>query len=129
MRRVTIPLQGREMPLCFSLRVMKSCGEHFGGLEGLDGALSARDGDAIQTLCSCVWLLSQMLEAGYRYDQANGAEAVKPPDEEDLLDCFGMDDLAALQRSLMEAMGASNTRTVEADAPKNAGAAPEAAAS
>ena len=113
MKRVTIPIRGKEMPLCFSLRVMKACGDRFGGLEGLDGALSGNR-DAIQALCNCTWLLAQMLDAGYRYDKENGQDAVKPPDEDALLDTFGMDDLAELRASLLTAMTASNQRTVEA---------------
>ena len=119
MKRVTIPIRGEEMPLCFSLRVMKACGGRFGGLEGLDGALSG-NGDAIQALFNCTWLLAQMLDAGYRYDKENGQDAVKPPDEDALLDTFGLDDLAELRASLMTAMTASNQRTVEAEPGKNA---------
>lgn len=119
MKRVTIPIRGKEMPLCFSLRVVKACGDRFGGLEGLDAALTG-SGDAIQALCSCTWLLAQMLDAGYRYDKENGVEAVKPPDEDVLLDTFGLDDLNDLRHSLMTAMSASNERTVEAEPGKNA---------
>lgn len=119
MKRVTIPIRGREMPMCFSLRVMKACGDRFGGLDGLDAALTG-DGDPIQALCGCTWLLAQMLDAGYRYDKENGVEAVKPPDEDALLDTFGLDDLAELRGSLMTAMTASSKRTVEAEPGKNA---------
>lgn len=119
MKRVTIPIRGREMPLCFSLRVVKACGDRFGGLDGLDAALTG-GGDAIQALCNCTWLLCQMLDAGYRYDAADGKDAVKPPDEEALLDTFGLDDLADLQGNLMAAMTASNQRSVEAAPGKNA---------
>lgn len=119
MKRVTIPIMGREMPMCFSLRVMKACGDRFGGLEGLDDAL-AGGGDPIQALCNCTWLMAQMLDAGYRYDKENSVEAVKPPDEDALLDTFGLDDLAELRGSLMTAMTASSERTVEAEPGKNA---------
>ena len=118
MKRVTIPLRGKEYPMCFSLRVVKACGERFGGLEGLDEALTG-GGDSLHALGNCVWLLAQMLDGGYRFDCANGGEAVKPPTEADLLDLFGMDDLADLQSNMMSAMAAGNTRTVEADPEKN----------
>lgn len=122
MRRAEIPIRGTTYPMCFSLRVVKACGEKFGGLDGLDTALTG-GGDALEALNNCIWLLSQMLDAGARYDRANGTEPVTPPDEDTLLDTFGLDDLATLRGSLAEAMTASNERTVEAEPGKNGGAA------
>lgn len=118
MKRVEIPIRGTAYPMCFSLRVVKACGEKFGGLDGLDTALTG-GGDALEALNNCIWLLSQMLDAGARYDRANGTEAAAPPDEDALLDTFGLDDLADLRGSLAVAMTASNERTVEAEPGKN----------
>ncbi len=120
MRKVTIPLQGVEYSLCFSLRVVQACGEHFGGLDNMDSALSGGDGDPVKAIGDCVWLLSRMLDAGFRYERENGAEPLQPPTEDALLDRFGLDDLADLQMSLMEAMTAGKERTVEVEEPKNA---------
>jgi len=127
MKKVTIPLYGVEYPLCFSLRVVQACGEHFGGLNNMDSALSGGDGDPVKAIGDCVWLLSRMLDAGFRYELANGAEPPKPPTEDALLDRFGLDDLAELQISLMSAMAAGKERTVEVEEPKNAGATQEQA--
>lgn len=119
MKRVEIPIRGTSYPMCFSLRVVKACGDKFGGLDGLDTALTG-GGDALDALSNCIWLLGQMLDAGYRYDRTNGGEPVQPPDEDALLDTFGLDDLAGLKNSLTAAMTASNERSVEAEPGKNA---------
>lgn len=123
MKKVMIPLQGVEYPLCFSLRVVQACGERFNGLENMDQAFSGA-GDPVHTIGDCIWLLSRMLDAGYRYELGNGAEAKKPPTEDALWDNFSLDDLAELQLHLVEAMNAGKERTVEVEAPKN-GEAPE----
>ena len=83
----------------------------------------------MKALDNSVWLLAQLLEGGYRYDRAEGREALKPPSAEDLLDRFGMDDLGELQQNMMAAMVAGSQRTVEAEPGKNGEAAQETAAS
>lgn len=119
MKRIELPVAGKTYPLCFSLRVVQSIGEKFGGVEQMDTALTG-GGDALTALKNCVWMLVQMLEAGARYDRGNGAEPAPPPDEDDLLDLFGLDDLADLKGSLMAAIAAGKERTVEAEPGKNA---------
>ena len=59
-----------------------------------------------------------MLDAGYRYNKANGLEALPPPDGEALLDLL---DLPELQALLLGAIAGDSARTVEAEPPKNAG--------
>lgn len=117
MKKVTISMLGTEYPLCFSLRVVRSCGEHFGGLENMDIALTS--GGAENSIAECIWLLSQMLDAGYRYELCEGKEAQKPPTEDALMDQFGLEDLADLQQCLTDTMNAGKERTVEAEAQKN----------
>ena len=118
MKQIELPVNGTEYPLCFSLRVVKACGERFGGLDSLSSALTG-GGNAIEALNNVVWLLAQMLDAGCRLAQANGVEADAPPDEDALLDVFGLDDLAELRQRLTLAMSAGNARTVEAKPGKN----------
>lgn len=122
MKRALISVGGNELPMCFSLRVVNACGEKFGGLEGLEAALTG-GGDPLSALNNCVWLLAQMLDAGARHAALNGEQAEPAPSEDDLLDLFGLDDLAALKTSLLNGMAADNARTVEAAPEKNAGAA------
>lgn len=118
MKQIELPINGTEYPLCFSLRVVKACGERFGGLDSLSSALTG-NGNAIDALNNVVWMLSQMLDAGYRLAQANGLSATTPPNEDVLLDVFGLDDLAELRQRLTLAMTAGNARTVEAKSGKN----------
>lgn len=125
MKRVLIHIGDRELPMCFSLRVVDACAERFGGLDGLDTAL-AGGGDSMQTLRNCVWLLAQMLEAGRRYDALNGADAPLPPADDELLDLFGLDDLSDLRGELARAMAAGSQRSIEVEPEKNGTATREA---
>lgn len=118
MKRVLIHIGSAELPMCFSLRVVDACAERFGGLDGLDAALAGSD-DPMKALRNCVWLLAQMLEAGRRYDALNGAEAPFPPAEDELLDLFGLDDLASLRGELARAMSAGSQRSIEVEPEKN----------
>lgn len=118
MKRVNLPLHGKEYPMCFSLRVVNACGERFGGLEGLDAALTG-GGDALSALNNCVWLLAEMLDAGHKFSALSGVETEHPPTEADLLDLFGLDDLSVLRELLAESMRADRARTVEAAPGKN----------
>lgn len=118
MKRVNLPLHGKEYPMCFSLRVVNACGEKFGGLEGLNAALTG-GGNALSALNNCVWLLAEMLDAGHKYSALSGGETDLPPTESDLLDLFGLDDLSVLRELLAESMQADQARTVEAAPGKN----------
>lgn len=122
MKRVMIPVNGREYPLCFSLRVVNACADRFGGLDHLDTALTG-GGNAMDALNNCVWLLGQMLDAGHRYSELNQLGYETPPGQDELLDLFGLDDLAGLKACLTAGMAADQTRSVEAVPGKNAGAA------
>lgn len=116
MRGRTITLAGTEYPLRFSLRAVKACTEKYGSLEGMFEAIQGKRG-SMDVVDECLWLLGVMLDAGYRYDKANGLEAKSPPDGEALLDVL---DLAEMQGVLLHAIAGDSARTVEADPPKNA---------
>ena len=45
MRSRTVALAGEEYPLRFSLRVVKTCAEKYGSLEGMFEAIQGRAGD------------------------------------------------------------------------------------
>ncbi len=124
MRNGTITLAGKEYPLRFSLRVLNACKERYGTLDGIFQALQgAADGmDAIE---ECLWLLENMLDAGWRYDRINGKNPTQPPDMDMLLDVL---DLSEVQAALVTAIAGDSVRTVKADPPKNGAAAAEAAA-
>lgn len=119
MRSKTIALAGAEYPLRFSLRAVKACTEKYGSLEGMFEAIQGKQG-TLDVVDECLWLLDVMLDAGYRYNRANGLEAKEPPNREALLDML---DLAEMQGALLGAIAGDSARTVEADPPKNAGSA------
>lgn len=116
MRCKTVTLAGIEYPLRFSLRAVKACGEKYGSLEKMFEAIQGRGGGTLEVVDDCLWLLGVMLDAGYRYNRANGLEALEPPDAELLLDVL---DLAEMQGAMLGAIAGDSGRTVEAEAPKN----------
>ncbi len=117
MRSRTVTLAGREYPLRFSLRVVKACAEKYGSLDGMFEAIQGQ-GAGLEAVDACLWLMEAMLDAGYRYDRANGLEPQAPPDGEALLDLL---DLGEMQGTLLGAIAGDSARTVEADPPKNGG--------
>lgn len=123
MRTASVTLNGREYTLCFSTRVVRSCCERYGGVEGIGDALGGKD--TRKVLDETLWLLAAMLDAGARYIRLNGGEPPQPPDQETLYDLCGMDDLAGLKARVMEGMAVGTAHTVEARPPKNAAAAQE----
>ena len=118
MRTAMITLDGKAYPLCFSTRVVRSCHERYGGIDQIGQALSGND--LMEVLDETLWLLSAMLDAGYRHAKLNGEESPEPPDQETLYDLCGMDDLAGLKASVMESMAAGASHSVDAQPPKNA---------
>lgn len=120
MRTAMITLDGKAYPLCFSTRVVRSCHERYGGIDQIGQALSGSD--LMEVLDETLWLLSAMLDAGYRHAKLNGEESPEPPDQDTLYDLCGMDDLADLKARVMESMSADTSHSVEAELPKNAAA-------
>ena len=116
MRCKTVTLAGIEYPLRFSLRAVKACGEKYGSLEKMFEAIQRRGGGTLEVVDDCLWLLGVMLDAGYRYNLANGQSALEPPPEDLLLDTL---DLAEMQVALLSAIAGDSERTVEAEPPKN----------
>ena len=116
MRCKTVTLAGIEYPLRFTLRAVKACGEKYGSLEGMFAAIQGKCGDTVGVVDDCLWLLNLMLDAGYRYNLANGQSVLEPPPEDLLLDTL---DLAEMQGAILGAIAGDSERTVEAEAPKN----------
>lgn len=113
-----ITLNGKEYPLCFSLRVVKACGERYGGVGGIGEALtpqSDNEAEAIHVLDECLWLLTTMMDAAYRYNKRMEVDTPEPPTLDELLDTCGFDDVASLKGSLMGAIVETSERTVEVD--------------
>lgn len=121
MRTATIHLAGKDRLLCFSTRVVRNCTERYGGIEHIGAALSTED--TVKALDESMWLLSQMLEAGARYARMNGMDNPEPLDADGLYDCCDISDFAGLRGKIIETISNGQKATVEAEAPKNAGAA------
>jgi len=113
MRVVEIEALGEKRLMCCNLRTMKQITQKFGSTTGMREKLS---GSVDDTLDTTIWLISAMMDGGYRYAQKNGVPCVPPPTEDELLDSFGLDDLLDLQKKAMEAMTASSEPDVKAEA-------------
>ena len=112
MKIITRRICGEERVLCYSLRVTKAVAERF-GTGGLREKLA--DSSPEETLDAVIWLLCQMMKAGKRYADKNGMSCPEAPEEEDMLDDYGMDDLADLYGVANETMAAGARQEVEAE--------------
>ena len=140
MKLVQITLGSRTYPLCYSLSVVRATEETYGSMEALfqdmAGAIAENGGEDIappaqpggvrlmDTFSHIVWLLRQMMDAGYQYARLEGEAPPALPAEEELLLLLGPADLPEVQQKLLEAMGHDSRRNVEVTAPKNEGATP-----
>ena len=102
---------GEERVLCYSLRVTKAVTEKYG--KGIREKL--KDSSTEETLDVVIWLLAQMLQAGKKYADKIGMPCPPAPSEEDMLDCYGLDDLSELYGTFTETMQAGAEQSVEAE--------------
>lgn len=123
MKVARIKILGQERPLCFSTRVMCNAAEKFGGMDKLFAVM--KNDDLSRKLDGIFWLLAELLRAGHAYAALTGEDCPEPLSAEQLQDLYGMDDLAGLTTVVAEAVTAGARRTVEAEPPKNSGAARE----
>lgn len=122
MRTTKITLGGNEYTLCFSVRVVRDCTERYGDVNKIYDAMS--EGKEYQQLDEVLWLLSRMMDAGYRYDKSMGNEPVKPLSLDDLYDKLDINDLAGLQNAVVKAVVEGQAQNVIAK-PKNSKATPD----
>lgn len=118
MRTTIIELSGVKYTLCFSVRCMAAM-EAKGGtyaefVQGLD------------RVDNRMFMLSELLQAGYIYDKRQELDPPKPPSLEELLDILGPDDVETINAAIVEALAAGNQRTVEAKPTKKAHGATQA---
>ena len=121
MRTARIRIDGKEYPLAFSVRTMRSCTERYGSMSGVGQALEQED--EARVLDECIWLLSVMMDAGARYQRLNGQEA-QALDYDSLYDLCGMDDLVDMRTRIMETIALGTATEVNAEPGKNAEATP-----
>ena len=84
MKIVEIEALGEKRLMCCNLRTMKAITQKFGGSAEMREKLSGANVD--DTLDTAIWLISAMMDGGYRYAQKNGVPCAPPPTEDELLD-------------------------------------------
>jgi len=70
MKTTSIEINGKTYPLCFSLRVMRSCTERYRSIEKIDSAIDSED--KLQNVYESVWIIAEMMKAGERYAKPVG---------------------------------------------------------
>lgn len=112
MKVITRHICGEDRVLCYSLRVSKAITERFGA-GGIRESL--KGDDPAETLDSVIWMLSLLMTAGKKYADKNGMKCPDAPSEDDMLDDYGLDDLADLMGLANDAMAAGAQQEVEAE--------------
>lgn len=110
MRTGIITINNKKYVMCFSARVMRDCIERYGNIEKIDEALSG--GSEIDTLNECFWLMSKMLEAGYKYSEIEGLDSPVPPSEDELLDILDIDSMTNMRDSIKMTIANGSEREV-----------------
>lgn len=118
MKTTSIEINGKTYPLCFSLRVMRSCTERYRSIEKIDSAIASED--KLQNVYESVWIIAEMMKAGERYAKLNGLDAPEALSEDVLLDIFDVRDTALLVEKIQETILAGKAAEVEAEPEKNA---------
>ena len=118
MRTAVINLDGKPRLLSFSARVVRSCIERYGALEGINTALS--DPNPVKVLEESVWIISRMMDAGERYAKHMGLENPAALNTETLLDLVDINDLFLLRAKIGETLQSGQRTTIEVNSPKNA---------
>lgn len=113
MRTAEITLMGEKRLLCFSTRVVKSCAERYGSVDGIGEALEK--GNDADMLGESLWILAQLLDAGYRYAKLQGLTCPAPLSYDDLLDCCDIGDFAGLAGKIRETIASGTAQSVEAE--------------
>ena len=116
MKLLEIDLCGKVYPICLNARVLVAGEREYGSMEAFAEAAFTENGKFYDT----IWLLAEMLDAGYRVKKRNGEDVVKPPVKEELLDMIGLDDMGEIRRKMILAQEEDMERKVEIDTPKNA---------
>ena len=118
MRTGKITVNGNDYLLCFSAKVILSCSNRYGSVDGIWNALSSQS--EAEVLKETFWLLSEMMDAGAAYAKITGVENPKPLTEEELLVLADLTDLANLKAKIFETVSNGNERTVETESKDDA---------
>lgn len=103
---------GEDRVLCYSLRVTKAVTERY-GTGGIREKLQSAG--TTETLDAVIWMLTLMMQAGKKYADKNGIPCPPAPSEDEMLDEYGLDDLAELYGTFTATMDAGGQQEVEAE--------------
>lgn len=113
MRTADVTINGTTHILCCSLWFVRATTARYGSMSGMYDALD--DADEIKALDESAWIVSQMMEAGYRYATEMGLETAKPLTTDKLLDLCDLSDFRALRNAIVRTITAGRARNVETE--------------
>lgn len=125
MKYSKLELNGKKHVLAFTCRAAEKIEEKCGDIRNI---AKMNDGEtAGKTLANTMWMLAVLMEAGKRYADKNGIETAEPIGYDELMDDYGLDDIATIKGAIAGAISGGQKTTVDAVPPKNASAAEAAA--
>lgn len=122
MKTAKLELNGKSYTMCFSLRVTRDLAARFGGMEGMQNAVTSKN--TAEALDAVIWMLAAMSKAGSLYDKRCGIETEEPLSEDDLYDGTDPGDLQNLRAKMFETITAGQTADIKVEAEKNAETSP-----
>lgn len=122
MKTAKLELNGRTYTMCLSLRVTRDLADRFGGMEGMQDAVTSKN--PAEALDAVVWMLAAMSRAGSLYDKRCGIETEEPLTEDEIFDYSDTSDLANLRAKVFETIAAGQTADIKVEPEKNAEASP-----
>lgn len=123
MKTAKLELNGKTYTMCFSLRVTRDISARFGGMEGMQSAVTSKN--TAEALDAVIWMLAAMSRAGSLYDKRCGIETEEPLTEDDLYDGTDPSDLQNLRSKMFETITVGQTADIKVEPGKNAETSPE----
>ena len=116
MRLSTVTVLGTEYSACFSLRASMHTAERYGSLKAVFD--ETREAKSLEMK---VWLLAEMLKAGYTAAKAEEVPAKVPPTFDELLDKLDGFAVSEITEMILQVLAESQKTTVQIeDDEKNA---------
>lgn len=113
-----IEIAGKKYPLNFSLKATEMVAKRYGGLEGMDDALTDKPLDEMMEEVS--WILAVLLEQGAAYKKVIDKEEIEVFTQDELKIVLGISDFNGIKMTLFGAMTAGMEREVEVEPDPNA---------
>lgn len=127
---VTVEIWGKKFPLCLTVAALDEVMDKCGGIDGIASFLDGKDETGTQGFSRMVrntaWLLGLLIREGEENRLANArffeprTPAVAVPDPDTIRHLLTIKSVVKYRPAIMDAIGESLNREIEAVYPKNA---------